>query len=470
MSPAGVCKGSQRLAEELQEQELSLYVNELFDKWINDNAEAKKKWVLYVASIYGGLEIVNKLIHNIEDWPKISRGAIAAEAVMALALNPSPAALLKVDNYARKFKFKQVKTAAGKAMDFAAEQLGVTRDVLEDKIVPNLGFDENMERVFDYGTRKFIVTLDTELNLQVRDAESGKKYKNIPAPGKNDTEEIAKASQKEYKALKRELKAVVVSQKTRLELALSASRMWTVKQWKALFVEKPVMHKFAMSLIWGEYQDNQFVRGFRYMEDGTFNTVEEDELDLEEIKGTIGLVHPIELTEEQRQQWAEQLEDYEIEQPFNQLDRAVYYITEEEKEALRLDRFGGKLINDYSLYGKLTKFGWYRGSVQDAGGFYTMYREDVGIGLGVELHFSETCVGMMNEEITIYDARFYKAGIIQHGSYIYDEVTKDNAILLKDIPARYFSEIVHQHIQATDAGTDIKENWKIEANYEGFYK
>ena len=38
---------------------------------------------------------------------------------------------------------------------------------------------------------------------------------------------------------------------------------------------------------------------------------------------------------------------------------------------------------------------------RDAGGFYTFYREDTELGLGVELHFSGTFVGGENEDVTV---------------------------------------------------------------------
>ena len=157
MSPCGVSPSAAVLAEALDEKEFAVYANELFDKWMEAGAESKKRWVLYAASIHGGDDIVKKLHHQIQEWPLAARGAIASEAVQALALNPQPQALLIVDGISRKFKFKQVKAAAGKALEFAASQLGITTEELADRIVPDLGFNENMERCFDYGERKFTV-------------------------------------------------------------------------------------------------------------------------------------------------------------------------------------------------------------------------------------------------------------------------------------------------------------------------
>jgi len=463
MAKPGISRDAALLAEDLEPQELAVYVGELFDKWMGAGAEAKKRWVLFAASIHGGSDIIQRLYHQIQEWPQNARGAIAADAVQALALSPQPQALLIVDGIARKFKFKQVKAAAGQALEFAASQLGLTREQLEDKIVPNLGFDDHMERRFDYGSRSFTVTITPALEIEIFD-ENGKKLKNIPAPGAKDDAEKAAAAYADFKEMKKQMKATVSSQKQRLEMALSAERLWTVEAWQALFVQNPIMHQFAIGLIWGLYEEHRLVRSFRYMEDGSFNTEDEEEYTLPE-QGQIGLAHPIELSGESLETWKQQLEDYEITQPIEQLNRARYYLTQEEQESRSLERFGGMLINDLSLGGKLTALGWYRGSVQDGGVFDTYYREDASLGLGAELHFSGSYVGggsMGGEEVTVYDARFYKAGTIERGSYCYDEAKGEKQLPLKDIPQRYFSEIVWQLTKATASSKERDEDWKAE--------
>lgn len=288
----------------------------------------------------------------------------------------------------------------------------------------------------------------------------GKKLKNLPAPGKKDEAEKAAAAYEEYKQMKKQMKVTISSQKMRLELALSTEREWNVQSWKELFVKNPVMHQFAIGLIWGVYEERKLIQSFRYMEDGSFNTEEEDEFELPE-NGKIGLVHPIELTEESRKAWKEQLEDYEIIQPIEQLNREIFYLTEEEKEARSLERFGGCIVNDLSLSGKMQTLGWYRGPALDGGGFYVYYREDAELGLGVELNFSGSFIGGGDMgDVTIYDARFYKVGAIQRGSYMYDSIEIDKGLPLIEIPERYFSEIVLQIARAAGNSKGRDENWK----------
>lgn len=442
MTKCGVNKDAQALAAELNEEELAVYVNELFDKWLSLGAEAKKRWVLFAASIHGGTDIIKKLQHHISDWPGHSRGAIAADAVQALALNPKPEALLLVDSISRKFKFRQVKNAAGEALKFAAEQLGITTEELADRIVPDLGFDENMERQFDYGERKFTVTITPALEVEVFD-ESGKKLKNLPSPGKKDDPEKSAESCAAFKEMKKQMKTTVSSQKMRLELALSTERKWICEAWKKLFVKNPIMHQFAIGLIWGIYEENTLTQTFRYMEDGSFNTEDEEEFMLPEDnseKTKIGLVHPVELSEESIETWKSQLEDYEVTQPIEQLSRPVYYITEEETDRQTMERFGGCILNDLSLQGKMQNMGWYRGQAEDAGIFYYYYREDKEQGLRAELNFSGSYVGGENEDVTVYDVKFNRK--------------------IGDLPGRYFSEIVMQTAKAVASSRKKDPAWR----------
>lgn len=457
----GFDKNAQLLAADLNASEFAVCVGELFDKWIAQGAEAKKGWVLFAASIHGNEEMIPKLYHQIQEWPKQMRGAIAAEAVRALALNASPRALLLVDSIARKFKHKQVKDGAVRALNEAAGQLGISREELDDRIVPDLGFDSEMQRTFDYGGRVFKVMLTPSLDIEVYE-ENGKKLKNLPAPGKKDDEGKAPAAYADFKEMKKQMKTVISSQRLRLEYALSARREWGADAWKKLFVQNPLMHQFAIGLIWGVYENGELVQSFRYMEDGSFNTRDGEEYALP-AQARISLVHPVELTDEEKAAWKEQLVDYEITQPIEQLDRTVYHMTQEEAGQRYMDRFGGCIVNDLSLNGKLTALGWYRGSVEDAGGFNTYYREDAESGMGVRLHFSGSFVGWRQEDVTVYEAAFYKAKEPECRSYVYNNDDRKKSLTLREVPPRYFSEVVLQLAKATAASEERDENWKKEA-------
>ncbi len=445
------------IAEMLLPEDLTAFMLEVFGKWVDAGAAAKQKWVLYCCAIHGNTELLDSFKHYIKEWAEHSRSAIAAEAVRAMALNGSAYALMTVDNMARKFKNAQVKRAASEALTQAAQVLGITTEELADRIVPDLGFDAEMCRTFDYGTRQFRVFLTPALELEIFEGE--KKLKNLPKPGVKDDAEQAEAAAKAFKEMKKQLKGVVTAQKQRLEYVLLCERTWNWEGWKALFVQNPVMHSFAIGLIWGTYQDGKLQETFRYMEDGSFTTADEDEFTPEET-AQIGLVHPIELSEETLAAWQEQLSDYEITQPFLQLSRPIYRVTEAETEQIDLLRFVGKTMTGYTLASRMNKYQWEKGTAMDGGFFYDYFRRDIiGFdtnakgqriprGMAVTLTFSGMYIATGayggEDEVTIGKIRFYPAAGKMRLDY-HDESAKDaDALPLGKVSPRYFSEILAQ--------------------------
>lgn len=451
---------AEKVIKKCNKHDLEQLGSELLALWINNGADTKQKWILSLISAIGGFDVINVLKAQIDIWSKSSRGAIACDAIKALALNGSSECLIVIDTIARKVKHKQIKKAAEEAFVFAAQMFNLTEEDLADKIVPDLDFNKRGERVFEFGSRSFIVTLDLDFSLKIVD-NNEKVIKTLPKPNKADDELKAKEATKEFKNLKKQIKNVVSTQTLRLETALSVNRMWKKKDWESLFVENPIMHKFSLGLVWGVYVKGELKDTFRYMEDGTFNTKDEEEYKLLD-DSLIGLVHPLELDEETLNDWIQQFEDYEIVQPFLQLDRKVYEANEKERDMKSVERFGGIKINGLSLVGKLTKMGGYRGSVQDGGGYYQFYKEDKKIGVGAELSFDWLAIGCEDEETIIYDLTFYKANTVERGSYVYDEIGEENIIIPKKVPERFFSEILYDVDRTLEAKTGFVSNWKLD--------
>ena len=425
MEVLSVNQDAKTLAAPLVPQELAAYVHAVYEDWLVQGAEAKKRWVLYAAAIHGDAQMITTMERQIKDWAEHSRGAVAADAVRAMALNGSAQALLLVDQMARKFKSNQVKNAAREALADAASALQISREELEDRIVPDLGFNAQMEQTLDYGARSFTVRLTPLLALEVYDS-SQKLLKKLPAPGKQDDDAKAKQAQETFKQIKKQLKVVAAAQKLRLEQTFITARYWQIQAWKALFVSNPLMHQFAVGLIWGVYENEKLQETFRYMEDGSFNTVEEEEYTLPET-GRIGLVHPLELSETLLSAWKEQLSDYEITQPIEQLERPVYHLTEEEKGTEKLMRFYDREINGASLVRPLLSLGWERGEILDGGCYDCCCRNDH--KFGAVLTFSGVGVGYENTETYIENLYF---------------TINDQPCIPEEVNERYFSEIVLQ--------------------------
>src|SRR5262249_30692120 len=134
----------------------------LFNGWIGQGASSGQAWCLPLVCALADERLIPPLRQHIDDWTKNARGALAARAVEAMAYIASDLALSEIQHLAERAKHSQVKAAAQKALTDAANQRNITLDELADLIVPDLGFDEQRERLFDYGPRQFTVRLQLD--------------------------------------------------------------------------------------------------------------------------------------------------------------------------------------------------------------------------------------------------------------------------------------------------------------------
>lgn len=445
------------IGSSLNEQDLKECVQAIYQIWISQDADVKKRGILSLYGIYSDDKMVGILKKQIDEWVLDMRGKIAADAVRALGLSSSKLALMSIHAMAFKYKHKQVRNAAKEALSLAAKTRGITEEELEDQLVPDLGFNIRGEKKIDFGNRCFTAILTSESKIEL-ETEEGKRVKSLPKPNAKDDIEKAELAKKELAALKKELRNALSIQKQRLEAALLLKRYWSYDTWKSVFLENPIMKQFSTSLIWGEYAEGKLLKMFRYAEDGTFYSIIGEKH--EASSGTvIGLIHPLELSGAEKGMWKEQLENSKIVQPFLQVERPVFVV--EENDKVTVERFGGILLNGRSLFGKMTKLGWIRGSVQDGGVYYTFYKEDTRTGLGAQLSFSGAPIGYEDEEdICVYDIKFYRVGTVNRGSYEYDEIDDESRIVPKQVDKRFFSEILYNVQLATDSNLGHNESWR----------
>lgn len=453
-----ISKDAQRLSKEINKEDLEMLANYVFDKWVESGEENRKKWAAFFGIIYGGNSIIDKVKREILDLSKKKKLALVGDLIKALALTGTPSALLVVDGISRKFKYTSVKEKAKEALVFAANEMGITQDELSDRIVPNLGFDKYGYRRFSYGEREFTVVLTHDMELSIYD-EDGKKYKKMPVPGKRDDEEIAKESYSEFKALKKEIKDISSIQKIRFEAALSKERRWKISAWKENFVHNPIMNIFAIGLIWGEYKDGKLVNTFRYLGDGTFTTIDDEELDLTD-DSLIGLIHPLELTTEELEGWKNQLEDYEINQPINQLNRKIFKVTDDEALEKSFTGLGGRVVRGNSFAEKLLAQGWKRGDNIDSGYYCELLKEDLSLNIGVQLNVESISMYYMDEESTIYDMRFYDIEKTKKIMNTTGYIKESDAVTLCEVPEKFFSEAVYDVEKASEGYERVEEKWK----------
>jgi len=330
----------------------------VFERWRTAGLPAKDGWALTALGWIGDDGTVRRLTPLIRAWPGEGGHQRAVAGLDVLAAIGTELALVHLNGIAQRVKFKALKERAREKIQEVAEGLGLSPEQLADRLVPDFGLDEDGSMVLDYGPRRFVVGFDEQLKPYVKD-ESGKRRKDLPAPGARDDAERAPAARKRFADLKKDVRTVAGDLIRRLEAAMVTRRGWSAEEFTDLFVRHPLTWHLARRLVW--VSDGT---AFRVAEDRTLADVEDGTFELPG-GARIHLAHPLELAGT-LDAWAEMFADYEILQPFPQLGRPVYALTEEERAGSRLTRFEGATVPTGKVLG-LERHGWVREEPQDAG-------------------------------------------------------------------------------------------------------
>jgi hypothetical protein len=374
--PDEVYPGVEVVRELCDPESLAEFGWALFQLWEQNGAPPKDGWALAQLGWLGDDETVRRVTPLIRAWPGQSAHHKAVAGLDVLAGIGTDVALMHLHGVAQKVKFTALKARAREKIEKVADGLGLSSEQLADRLVPDFGLDAGGGLVLDYGRRRFQVGFDESLRPLVRD-EDGAVRKALPKPGAKDDPELAAAAYKRFAALKKDVRTVAAGQIHRLEKSMLARRRWPLGEFRRLFVAHPLIGHIVRRLVWvaedGGAADGGKATAFRVAEDGTFADVADDVLTVPE-SAVIGIPHPVDLGGS-LDAWSALLLDYEILQPFPQLNRPVYVLTDAERAARRLERF-----QKWADVRRLERHGWRRTAPMDAGLQHALYREVPGGG------------------------------------------------------------------------------------------
>ncbi len=411
----------EKLISLIDKESLRIYGKKLFEIYLkNNNIKAtssenpeeiktvkSRLWVFDLISFFGATLIEKELIEIIDDLIKCNiTDELTNAFVKTLAMSPSYKSYRFLDTLAYLQKGKNISYAITSAISNAYYILKIPYEKYELLRMPNFGFVHDKKLHLDYGTRNFIIGINKQIEFTIVD-NNGKSFKNLPKPGKNDNEKIAKQSEELFSNLKKEIKDFLKAKKDKMIAYMTEKRLMSFEDFKYLFMENPIMTHFSNSLVFGVYDDDKkLIKTFLFMEDGSFIDENGDDFKLNETD-KISIVHPIDLTKEIIDKWKQIIADYEIEQPFRQIDRSVYVLTDENKNNKSIDDFKDKKILSITLWSKLTNnLGWSRGSVEDGGWYYNFYKHVGGIYVYLEFSGSDVSGYDKFSEVTVGSLTF----------------------------------------------------------------
>ncbi len=397
-----------------------------------------EKWLLLLGGVLGDDRIVPLLAPRLREWADKGYWKQAQFAIEGLARIGSEQALSLLDAMSIRLRGKrpQLAQAASEALGEAARRHGLDRDELTDRMVPWLGFERGVTRVVDVGKRRLVVDVGIDWKSEFRDEATGKRVAALPkgAPA---------AVTREMKELAASLREMSKAQVGRFEDQMVRQRRWTPAAWRGLFLDHPLLRPFGVRLIFGYWKSETLVATFRALEDRTLTNAEDSAFNLGE-KGTVGIVHPLELSDEVRAAWVQHTNDHEITPPFPQLGRLVVRVQAKEKTATS-KRLSAELVG-LTFRSRAEKRGWSRGSVGDAAMVHTYWKAFATAGVDAFLQID----GLQAFADPFDEAALQWISFVRHGSvsiYNFEDDglggSRDKRLIrFGDVPPIVYSEVM----------------------------
>jgi hypothetical protein len=276
---------------------------------------------------------------------------VAGACVYALKSMPGLDGAAQLDRVLLAVKQPTYRASIERVLDEAATRAGMTRDDLEELTVPSFDLEDGRRAVPCGPALAELRVNGLEVALTWRDA-AGKLFKAEPAQVRHEhTAEL-----KELKRLRDDIARMLAAQRDRIERLPLLERAWSLADWRARYLDHPLIGGLARRLIW------RFTDGARVVDgawlDGRIVDSADQSLDFAAAT-RVALWHPVHADASAVLAWRSWLERHEVSQPFKQAHREVYLLTDAER-ATRVysNRFAGHILRQHQFHALAAARGW----------------------------------------------------------------------------------------------------------------
>ncbi len=344
--PAETYAGIDRVKELCTERSLAEFAWTVASAWETAGGDKRHRWMYYALVHLADDEVVRRTT------PALKNPLI----VDVLAHIPTEASAMELATIAFRgakssSSYNSAQIAAEQALDRLAESQSVTRDELDDQLTPTLGLDEDGTLLLDFGPRSFRVGFDEQLMPEIIDAK-GNRRKVLPRGAKKDDPDKLAAAKVAWKELKEDVGAIAMFRIDALERAMLGDRRWPLEDFEKYWARHRLMMHLARRVVWAAHQgDAGEVVLFRIAEDGTYADQNDETVELAS-DAKVAVPHPLRWPDDSLAAWREVFDDYELLQPFHQLERPLPQVTGEELGADVIERIktGNRALGRRALH------------------------------------------------------------------------------------------------------------------------
>lgn len=369
---------------------------------------AKDKWLSFFVALFGSDSTINELFLRIKTDKKAKN-----LFVRALFLSDTQSAqLLLLDSC----KHKSLRTSAMASLESAAKLNSVEIEDIVDRYIPdylsNLEFTDNINNVKFYGDVSNLAFIVKDRKGRLVDIE------NLPLKVKKEALRIKKKIDKE-----------IVAQAERFYEAFMMGREYSSAQFEKNILSNKLMSRIAETLVFSEFKGETASQIFTVLNQNPVTAgFTKTAVELRGLK--IKLLHPVE-----SESWQNIAKAFPI-QPFKQMQRIPFEITEQEIYANAIVRFKGSSQDKEAFLSTAKRYGWKYSERADK-------RECVyKITQGKLIELLITTNVYTRPVITLGEAKFYDASLVSKslGQYV---LSGTNNIHITEIDKRLLSETIY---------------------------
>jgi hypothetical protein len=272
--------------------------------------------------------------------------------VHVLAALPGAAAITQLGRLKQLVKYATAQRLVQEALDEAARAAGVTADEIEEMSLPTYGLEAGgVSRRALGAVAAELAVADDDVTLTFRAAD-GRALRSAPAALRSEHP----AALADLKRTAKEIAQVLPAQRLRLEGLMLTARALTWDQWRARYVEHPLVGDMSRRLIWSVEGAGEARRVMAL--DGRATDLHGAEV-TEPPGSRVRLFHPLGVSPEETLAWRRLLEGRGVTQPFKQAHREVYELTDAERRTeIYSNRFAGHVLRQHQLAALCRDRGW----------------------------------------------------------------------------------------------------------------
>jgi len=241
-----------------------------------------------------------------------------------------------------------------KALRSAAEHRGLSKEELEELVIPGYGLTEvgaRRESIGDY-TVELRVSGSSSTEIRWLRAD-GKPQKSVPAKIQKDfANEL-----KELKASAKDIQKMLPVQRERLGSLYRRKKSWPFAVWRERYLDHPLVGTLARRLIWtlAEGKNSKEIIFYK----GELVAIDHRAIGIVSNKSVVTLWHPMDHRPEEVLEWRTWLENHEVVQPFKQAHREIYIVTDAERQTqVYSNRFAAHILKQHQFNALALARGW----------------------------------------------------------------------------------------------------------------